>query len=432
MTTTSTQPHPAPLPDTDRLPVLDVSRGIALLGILFVNASFFALPSMQAVETIAPRNEGTLSHFLHAFIAIFCTGKFYPLFSILFGVGLCIMAHSAASAQRSFTAVWVRRMLMLAFFGLLHITLFWSGDILVLYAIVGASSFWLARCSVRTLIILAAIGFTIAAFLAGVFGALSSTFAHQIESSIANNPATLDPSKSFFDNLSLVLSSDLSTLDPRFAQLETSALRDGPFLHALVIRLIQYLWFLVIMIPVMGPQVFACFALGCALLKSGFFHNRLPKLRRALILAFLFIALPAHTAAYFISSSTSSGMLLSSLSMLITSILGPLSSLAYLALILRWLDQPRTPFFARSIAALGRLGLTGYLGETILMSFFMLHWGLGWYADTTYPSRAALTLAVWLSLVIFANLYLKNFRIGPLEWLWRTTTYLKPPPLRKH
>lgn len=430
MTTTPPQSNPGPILDADRLPVLDVSRGFALLGILFVNASFFALPSLQAVETVAPRNEGPLSHILHAIIAIFCTGKFYPLFSTLFGVGLGIMAHSAANAQRSFTAVWVRRMIMLAFFGILHITLFWSGDILLLYAIVGICSFWLPRCSVRTLIILAAIGFSIAALLYAGAGLLNSASFDTFKQKAILSPHTLDQSKSFFDNLGAVLTSELSTYDPRFAELETSALRDGPFLHALVIRLIQYLSFIIIMLPLMGPQVFACFALGGALLKSGFFHNRLPKLRSSLIFSFFIIALPAHIVAYLISSSPDSSAWLGALSMLITSLLGPLSSLAYLALILRWLDQPRTPFLARSIAPLGRLGLTGYISETVLMSFFMLYWGLGWYADTTYPTRAALTIAVWLFLVLCANLYLRHFRIGPLEWLWRTATYLNPQPMK--
>ncbi|MBL0869594.1 MAG: DUF418 domain-containing protein [Phycisphaerales bacterium] len=431
MNPSSAQPHAGPILDTDRLPVLDVSRGFALLGILFVNASFFALPSMQAVETVTPKNESSLGHLLHAFIAIFCTGKFYPLFSILFGVGLGIMAQPAANTQRPFTAVWVRRMLMLALFGILHITLFWSGDILLLYAIVGICSFWLPRRAVRTLIILAAIGFSIAAILAAGIGLLTSVYFDSLQQKAVLSPHTLDQSKSFFENLANVLTSDLSTYDPRFAELETSALRDGPFLHALVIRFIQYLSFFFVMLPLMGPQVFACFALGIALLKSGFFHSRLPKLRRALIVLFFTIALPAHTVAYLISSSPDSSAALGALSMLLTSILGPLSSLGYLALILRWLDQPRTPFLARTIASLGRLGLTGYLSETVIMSFFMLHWGLGWYAHTTYPGRAALTVAVWLFLILSANLYLKHFRIGPLEWLWRTATYLNPPQLKR-
>ncbi len=431
MNTTPPQSNPGPILDADRLPVLDVSRGFALLGILFVNASFFALPSMQAVETVAPQNEGVLAHAVHAFTAIFCTGKFYPLFSILFGVGLAIMAQSAANAQRSFTAVWVRRMLVLALFGILHIVLFWSGDILLLYAIVGICSFWLARCSVQTLIILAAIGFTLSALLAAGVGFLTFSYLEPFQQKAALAPQNLDESKTFFQNLSTVLTSDLSTYDPRFAQLETSALRDGPFLHAFIIRVIQYLSFLLIMLPLMGPQVFACFALGGALLKSGFFHNRLPKLRSTLIRSFFIIALPAHIVAYLISRSPDSPAVLVAIAMLLTSVLGPISSLAYLALILRWLTQPQTPFLARAIASLGRLGLTGYIAETVIMSFFMLHWGLGWYAATTYPGRAALTIAVWLFLVLFANLYLKHFRIGPLEWLWRTATYLNPPRFRK-
>lgn len=432
MTTSHPQTHAGPILDADRLPVLDVSRGFALLGILFVNASFFALPSMQAVETVAPRGEGVLAHAVHAFIAIFCTGKFYPLFSILFGVGLGIMAQSAANAQRPFTAVWVRRMLLLALFGLLHITLFWAGDILLLYAIVGLCSFWLPRCSVRTLITLAAIGFSIAAVLYSSAALWSSSSFDALQQNAALTPQSLDHSKPFFDNFFTVVTSKLSIYDPRFAELETSALRDGPFLHALAIRIFQYLGFFMIMLPLLSPQVFACFALGIALLKSGFFHNRLPKLRSFLIRSLFTIALPAHIVAYFISRSPDSPATLIAIFFFITSILGPLSSLAYLALILRWLDQPRTPFLARTIASLGRLGLTGYIGETVIMSFFMLHWGLGWYAHTTYPGRAALTIAVWLFLVLFANLYLKHFRIGPLEWLWRTATYLKPQPFTKH
>ncbi len=79
----------------ERIAGIDTARGIALLGIFFVNAQLFGQPFAKVLEPNAPASEGWLSHIVYWFTSIFCTGKFYPLFSILFGVGLAMMYQSS-------------------------------------------------------------------------------------------------------------------------------------------------------------------------------------------------------------------------------------------------------------------------------------------------------------------------------------------------
>ncbi len=88
--TISPSPH-------SRLKGMDVARGVALLGIFFVNAKLFGQPFGEFMKTGFPMHEGWLSQVLYLFTEVFCTGKFYPLFSLLFGAGLAIMYQSAAT-----------------------------------------------------------------------------------------------------------------------------------------------------------------------------------------------------------------------------------------------------------------------------------------------------------------------------------------------
>ena len=123
-----------PIAATERIAVLDVLRGFALLGILLMNIEGFVGPLDLAVTGVDPHWHG-LDRVVDALTYVFVQGKFYTLFSLLFGMGFAVMAQRAQQARRPFLGMYLRRSAGLLVIGLAHAVLLWSGDVLVTYAL---------------------------------------------------------------------------------------------------------------------------------------------------------------------------------------------------------------------------------------------------------------------------------------------------------
>jgi uncharacterized membrane protein YeiB len=133
----STMPPPldlAPITATERMQVMDVLRGFALLGILLMNIEGMVGPLLQAGTGLDPSLAGA-DRWADAAIYLFVQGKFFTLFSLLFGMGFAVMAERARSRSQDFTSLYLRRSLMLLGIGIVHALLIWSGDILAAYAL---------------------------------------------------------------------------------------------------------------------------------------------------------------------------------------------------------------------------------------------------------------------------------------------------------
>ncbi|MEP7099423.1 MAG: DUF418 domain-containing protein [Burkholderiales bacterium] len=131
------QPAAAPLTPVatnQRIEALDVVRGFALLGIFLMNIEWFNRPVAAFSEGI-PRDATGLNWLASWFVAYFVAGKFWTIFSLLFGMGFAVMLVRAERASREFTKLYLRRILALAVFGALHYIFLWHGDILFSYAV---------------------------------------------------------------------------------------------------------------------------------------------------------------------------------------------------------------------------------------------------------------------------------------------------------
>ena len=136
---TTPEPAPTPAPFTpvaadQRIEALDVVRGFALLGIFLMNIEWFNRPFAAFNEGI-PRDATGLNWLASWFVAYFVAGKFWTIFSLLFGMGFAVMLVRAERAGRAFTKVYLRRILALAVFGAAHFVYLWHGDILFSYAV---------------------------------------------------------------------------------------------------------------------------------------------------------------------------------------------------------------------------------------------------------------------------------------------------------
>ena len=131
--------EPFPTPATAapaRIDAMDVLRGFALLGILLMNIEGMVGPLMASISGVDPLLTGA-DRWVDTAIYLLVQGKFFPLFSMLFGMGFAIMLARAQAAGRPFVAVYLRRVLALLAIGLAHAFFVWAGDILVTYALMG-------------------------------------------------------------------------------------------------------------------------------------------------------------------------------------------------------------------------------------------------------------------------------------------------------
>ena len=128
-------PEPfTPLSDSQRIEALDVVRGFALLGIFLMNIEWFNRPYASFGDGM-PRGLEGLDWLASWFVAYFVQGKFWTIFSLLFGMGFAVMLVRAERAGQPFMKLYLRRILALAVFGAVHFVYLWEGDILFSYAV---------------------------------------------------------------------------------------------------------------------------------------------------------------------------------------------------------------------------------------------------------------------------------------------------------
>ena len=127
-----------PLQLHERIQTLDVIRGFALLGIFLMNVEWFNRPIADLGAGVPAGLAGpdlVVAWLIHTFVA----SKFWPMFSLLFGMGFAVMLQRARASGSAFVATYARRTAALAAFGLLHGVLLWPGDILFAYAVTAAA-----------------------------------------------------------------------------------------------------------------------------------------------------------------------------------------------------------------------------------------------------------------------------------------------------
>jgi len=369
----------------------DVLRGFALLGILVVNIQFMGLNSDQGA-----RGEWTLGFangsatFL---IAALFAGKFYLLFSFLFGYS----SNYVIRNDRSNRARWIKRCLMLMAFGALHFTFLWHGDIIFVYGLFGLLlTFFFFRAD-RTLKIWSRIVFFVSTFFILLIGALALMAEYLLDEDFG--------------------SSTVSSLD--------EILNSGTFLESIPARLEVWVLGIATGIFLQGGLAFAAFLLGVRLARANFLSSPIDKAaNERLIKRGLFLGLPIQIIAAVIllqneqSAAPSESVYL--ISLFVSFVTAPLLSMFYVGLI-RKLSEERPNLVSWLIPA-GKMSLTIYISQSVSTSLIFGPWGLGLFQDLQTWQVFVLAFAIWLLLSYLSALWLKRFKQGPLEKLVSSLT----------
>lgn len=423
MTAAGTAAHPplGPTSTGERVTSMDIARGIALLGIFMVNIQIMTQPLGWLIEGSAVK-EGPLSAAAHYVTRVLFESKSYPLFSMLFGMGLVLMHDRARAAGRAFVPVYLRRLALLLLMGLAHAWLLWYGDILFYYACFGLGIMWLAPLRARTMLILAIVASVLAAVWVSGLTLLQAVAGGQPEPSGLKVAGFAE-----FRDALFAWKLQGGPLDPAWSLGETDAIKHGPFAHAVQMRGINWVSGIVFWVIFGGVflHVPAMFLLGASIMRAGILaHTRGPWMKRFLLLGLL-VGLPGSTAAVVMGEYGGPNSTLYGLGTALTYLVGPCLSLGYVGLAMWLAHAGALRWLGRALAAAGRMALTNYLLQSLLVAAVAQHWGLARFGTISRVEMVGIVLGIYCFQLVASRLWLSRFAMGPMESLWRSGTYLR-------
>ena len=370
----------------------DVLRGFALLGILVVNIQFMGLNSGEGAR--GDWTQGFANGSATFIIASIFAGKFYLLFSFLFGYSSnYIIRGDVANRKR-----WVKRCFALITLGILHFTFLWHGDIIFMYGILGLLLIPFFFRADRTLNIWTRLIFFATSTLIVFIGALVYI------------------GERFFPEESVQQSME-SKLD--------SVLVNGSFLDAIPARLELWVYSISSGVFLQGGLAFAAFLLGLRMARNNFLSSPIDvkKNSKLMKIGFLFGA-PIQIIAAFVlvrneqSAEPSEAIYL--IALFTSFIAAPLLSMFYIGLIRKLVEEK--PQLVSWMKPVGKMSLTIYISQSVIASVIFGPWGLGLFQDLQTWQVILLALAIWLLLTYLATFWLKKYNQGPLESLIRIVT----------
>ncbi|MBG37012.1 MAG: hypothetical protein CMH92_14530 [Oceanicaulis sp.] len=367
----------------DRNAIVDTLRTAALIGICVVNLPYMALPASQTL-TQAPTGP---DQFAAIVTAVFFEAKFFILFSFLFGWGMQIQYCAAERAGADASRRHWRRMIMLAELGVLHAVLVFSGDILLLYSLVGSLIWHLRRASPKRLL----------GFALGMI-ALSLLCLFLISLVIALSPtAPADPTPGL----------------------------SGGYLDTIRARAAAWPETFVFLILFQGPLAASAFLAGLAAAKLDMLDPQATRWRRRCAIALpalVLIGLPLNIAYALVASGPGLGwgQIADLLGFLSIAVGGPVLTLAYICAIRLLIDLFKLP----SILVLaGRNSLSSYVLQGVLAGLVFSGYGLGLFGQFGQAWLVPISIALALTAMVMVGLFARLMGRGPLEILLRRVTY---------
>lgn len=377
----------APLSSSPRIATLDCVRGIAVLGILLLNISAFALPKAAYLNPAFQGPPEAIDVGVWALLDLLAQAKFLTIFALLFGTGLQLFIGREPR--------WVRaRLICLALFGLGHAVLMWEGDILLAYGLIGLLCWPMIREAqnadtlLKTGILLYFIGVVLLLVLAMMQQSEPASF-------------WLPSASQLQDETRWKLQGGVAAWHHRGALLAGNLMSIAA----------QYGW-----------QLAGLMLFGAGLMRKGWLAGQYHPhdyLRQAawLILFSLLIQVPGVVLQWQLNWDHRWSAFLLQIPREVGS---PLQAIGYVALIYgRWptLSRWRVSHWLRQV---GRMALSNYLLQTLICT--LLFYRLGFYQQYNRLQLLAFVPPIWLVNLLFSTLWLRYFKQGPMEWLWRRLT----------
>jgi uncharacterized protein len=401
-----------PVGRSDRIFSIDVLRGFAVLGILVMNIQSF---SMIGAAYMNPYAYGDLTGANYAvwFLShLLADSKFMTIFSLLFGAGVVLMSSRREAAGERTVGVHYRRMFWLIVFGLMHGLFLWYGDILYAYGLCGLVIYLFRRRSPRFLLIAGSLVVGVGSLL-NMFWQVTMPYWP---------PETVEQ-----------VEAEWWAPPPEEVQNELDAYR-GRWSEQQVVRaptaiymqtnhfLTETMW-----------RAGGLMLIGMALFKLGVFNAERSRSFYLRMMSFgfgfgvpvvVYGVLYRNNGNWDVRSAFFGGSQFNYWGSLLV-------AAGYIGLVMLVCQKGSLQPLTRRLAAVGQMALSCYLLQTIICTTIFYGHGFGLYGSVSRVGQALIVLAVWAALLVFCPFWLKRFRFGPFEWLWRSLTYMKLQPIKQ-
>jgi uncharacterized protein len=433
---------PAPVTEAERLKLIDALRGVAVMGILIVNIPSFSMPDYFSESFRS--NPRTLNFWLSAVIEIFIEGKMRAMFGMLFGAGVVLFVTKGEKAGKSVTGLFYRRMFWLVVFGLIHSHLIlWIGDILYLYGLCGMLIYLVRNVKSSYL----CLGIPLVGLLSFGSGVIVYTYvrslrldyvdAKRAEAEAENVQLSEKQSKALANwreiEEKFIPNRDDARENTRKmkSNYSTVAARLRPMAFDFQTKFILFeIW-----------DSIALMLLGIALYRRGYLQGNWSNQSYLNMMLFGYgIGLPLVTFSFYQGFLHHPNLeaTLARMEQVPVDWVGLIYPFQRILLVLAHssaiilLDKANVaPQLFRGLTAVGRMAFTNYIMQSVICTLFFFGYGLSFFAELDFYQIYFVVLAIWTLQLFLSPLWLTYFQFGPLEWLWRSLTYLNVQPLTR-
>lgn len=402
----------APVTAKKRHIILDALRGFAILGICLANYPEFSLYSFLEAYPRELFPTAAIDTVTQWFLFIFVDGKFYTVFSLLFGIGFSIILENNRQRGANGILIFYRRMFFLLLIGLAHLILIWSGDILMLYALVGMLLPLFLKCKDRTILIWAGVFLTLPVIVDYVCQFTGVYLSHRLV------------------EWQWLLCDRFGITQENFAYWLRDAQTYGDVHNFLLMGAVERMQEFVD-----GNRYFkvlGLFLIGFVIGRRQFF-NRIEEFRKPIRrICILGIAIGLPLSAVYAWSAMHGKPFGFGTHSLFYFISVYLTAFGYVGAFCLIYIYRKNLMIWKILAFPGRMALTNYIGQSVMGVLIFYGVGLGLGADTGLIFAELIALTVYVFEIAFSCGWLSVFRFGPLEWIWRCLTYLRLFLLIRH
>lgn len=397
----------------NRIETVDALRGFALFGILLVHCAqwFTAGPLPRSVYEAQASGVG--NGIAQALTGIFFDGKFYTFFSFLFGLSFALMMTRSQESPGVFYRRFAWRLVILGGIGVAH-HLMWRGDILSIYAILGFLMLPFGRVSNKWVLVVALL------LVANVPSRIRTVYDTFISPPSAQAQPT-QPDKAFEQETQVFYKTLTQGTYPGFVRSNFNAFDDKMRFQVDSGRIYITLGFFLLGLYAGRRRLFQQFTDNRRWFRrltrfSGFSVLGITAIGMGLFLVFGPNQQPPKWAEQ--------------LFMTLYDLQCALLTLFYIAAFTLLFQRRSWYWTVGPLASVGKMGLTSYVLQTVIGTYLFFGFGFGLLTKVDLWQAALITIPIFVVQVLFAQFWLARFRYGPLEWLWRSLTYLKAQPIR--
>jgi len=398
-----------PIAGEERVVLLDVIRGFTLYGVLLANtvpwfSGWGLLPKAETAARASISDEVAL-----AFLTVFISRKSQTLLTCLFGLGFAMQLVRAEARREHGAWLFLRRLAGLLFIGAAHVALVWWGDVLWGYALTGGTLLLFRQRSTRVLVLLA---------IALVF----------LPKFVVLVPVV----SAFFDRI-IPSPADRAVFDAELL----AVIRGHDYLDLVRMQLQRAFFHFWRHAPEYIPWMIGHFLVGYAAGRSRVLEHAAMHLRawRKILVWGVALGVAGGTASavkgYFVRHGWTPSTRWKAALVVPEEVAILAMASAYVAALALLMQSPQWQRRLTLLTPPGQMALTTYLSQSVIMTFLFYGWGLGLIGTYGPAACIAITLAVFAVQLALARMWLARFRFGPMEWVWRTITYGKAPPLRR-